>query len=138
MATRQERPDQAENQERGGTGTDDQQATPAGEAVGQELQQRIDEVIQPMIADLQQHISETVQQQMQQGGAQQAEGNGEGETGPGGVGERIQQAYEAVADILRRIWARIQEIAQTLEDKAAEAIGELVSIMVQRAIKSAL
>jgi hypothetical protein len=139
MATKRPRSKQSDDQQQESQEQDrTQEATERREQV-QDLQRQIVKAIQPVMDDLQRQITETVRQQLQGGGiAVEPDGAVAGEVGRlDAVGEKVRSSLEPVVNLLQRIWAWIREMVQKLGNKVAELIGELVSIVVQRAIKSA-
>lgn len=137
---------------RGQTGQDSeprqdaQQATENGagaQALDQEsldnLQSQLGEAMQPVISNLQQQLGQTVRQLAGQAGtgAGDEQPGSEAATADDSATDAAQSMWEQVAQTLRSIWEWIIEMARRFGNQVAEAIGNLVGLLVQRAIKSA-
>jgi hypothetical protein len=99
-----------------------------------ELQKYIQDAIQPVMQNLQQQIADTVREQL---------GGQSGAVGSNGASDSSEQSsseggiFQPVVDLVERVWQWILDKVQALGDKVAELVGELISRIVQRAIKSA-
>lgn len=103
------------------------------------LQSQLGEAMQPVMDNLQQQLGQTVRSLAGQFGADAGSGESESESQESGApgAESAQSLWQQVAQMLRSIWEWILQMARKFGDQVAEAIGNLVGLLVQRAIKSA-